>query len=83
MTPTGGCGACRLPARVDRGERHRHCMSPGTTHRIFVGSTGLHGQAAIAFTGGLHAAFYTLTGIMALAAVLSAIRAVPRAAAGR
>jgi hypothetical protein len=41
---------------------------------IFVGGTTLHGPIAASFTSGLHAAFYTLTGIMALAALLSAIR---------
>jgi hypothetical protein len=46
----------------------------GTAFAIFAGTTRLHGQPASAFTSGLHAAFYALTGIMALAAVLSAIR---------
>jgi hypothetical protein len=46
----------------------------GTAFAIFAGTTRLQGQPASAFTSGLHAAFYALTGIMALAAVLSAIR---------
>jgi EmrB/QacA subfamily drug resistance transporter len=49
-------------------------ISRGTAFAIFVGSARLHGQVATAFTGGLHAAFYTMTGVLALAAVLSAIR---------
>jgi hypothetical protein len=39
-------------------------------------------QLAAAFTTGLHASFYVLAGIMALAAVLSAARAVGRPGAG-
>jgi hypothetical protein len=42
---------------------------------IFVGSTSLHGALAVAFTSGLHAAFYASMGFMALAAALSALRA--------
>ncbi len=42
---------------------------------IFVGSTSLRPEDARAFTSGLHAAFYTSMGLMALAAVLSATRA--------
>jgi MFS family permease len=49
----------------------------GTALAIFAGTARLHGQLAAVFTSGLHAAFYTLTGIMALAAVLSAIRGRP------
>ena len=41
---------------------------------IFVGSTNLHGRLAAGFTSGLHSAFYALTGLMAVAAVLSATR---------
>ena len=41
---------------------------------IFVGTRSLHGADAAAFTSGLSAAFYALTGIMGLAAVLSAVR---------
>jgi EmrB/QacA subfamily drug resistance transporter len=51
-----------------------HSVPRGTAFAIFVGTTTLHGRLAESFTTGLHAAFYTLTGIMALAAVLSAIR---------
>jgi hypothetical protein len=40
-----------------------------------VGSTSLRPEDARAFTSGLHAAFYTSMGLMALAAVLSATRA--------
>jgi hypothetical protein len=49
-------------------------ISRGLAFAIFVGSTSLHGNLAIAFTTGLHAAFYTSMGIMVLAAVLSAVR---------
>ncbi|GAB3888139.1 hypothetical protein GCM10029964_055300 [Kibdelosporangium lantanae] len=41
---------------------------------IFVGTTTLQGPLAVAFTDGLHAAFYAMVGVMALAAVLSALR---------
>jgi MFS family permease len=41
---------------------------------IFVGTTSLHGQAADAFTTGLHAAFYESVIFMVIAAVLSALR---------
>lgn len=41
---------------------------------IFVGTTNLRGHAAIAFTSGLHAAFYASMGFMVLAAALSASR---------
>jgi len=43
---------------------------------IFVGSTHLTHQLAGAFTDGLHAAFYTSIGFMALAALLSATNVV-------
>lgn len=42
---------------------------------IFVGTTSLHGHLAAVFTTGLHAAFYAMMGIMAIAAALSATRA--------
>ncbi|MHB1569971.1 MAG: MFS transporter [Solirubrobacteraceae bacterium] len=42
---------------------------------IFVGSTSLHGHLAVAFTSGLHAAFYASMGLMVVAALLSATRA--------
>ena len=41
---------------------------------IFVGSTSLHGKLAVAFTSGLHSAFYAAMGLMAVAALLSATR---------
>ena len=41
---------------------------------IFVGTTNLKGHAAIAFTTGLHAAFYASMSFMVLAAALSASR---------
>ena len=41
---------------------------------IFVGTTNLRGHAAIAFTTGLHAAFYASMSFMVLAAALSASR---------
>ena len=50
-------------------------ISRGLAFAIFVGSTSLHGALAVAFTSGLHAAFYASMGFMALAAVLSALRA--------
>jgi EmrB/QacA subfamily drug resistance transporter len=49
-------------------------ISRGLAFAIFVGSTSLHGALAIAFTSGLHAAFYASMGFMVLAAVLSALR---------
>jgi EmrB/QacA subfamily drug resistance transporter len=50
-------------------------ISRGLAFAIFVGSTSLRGGLAAAFTTGLHAAFYTSMGFMALAALLSATRA--------
>ena len=50
-------------------------ISRGLAFAIFVGSTSLHGALAVAFTSGLHSAFYALMGFMVLAAVLSALRA--------
>ncbi len=41
---------------------------------IFVGVTNLHGHLAIAFTNGLHAAFYVLMSFMLIAALLSLLR---------
>jgi EmrB/QacA subfamily drug resistance transporter len=49
-------------------------ISRGLAFAIFVGSTSLRGDLAAAFTTGLHAAFYTSMGFMALAALLSAVR---------
>jgi EmrB/QacA subfamily drug resistance transporter len=51
-----------------------HSISRGLAFAIFVGTTSLHGPLAAAFTTGLHAAFYTMMGFMAIAAILSAIR---------
>jgi EmrB/QacA subfamily drug resistance transporter len=50
-------------------------ISRGLAFAIFVGSTSLHGALAVAFTSGLHSAFYASMGFMVLAAVLSALRA--------
>src|SRR5690349_23727926 len=50
-------------------------ISRGLAFAIFVGSTSLHGAVAVAFTSGLHVAFYASMGFMALAAALSALRA--------
>ena len=49
-------------------------ISRGLAFAIFVGNTSLHGHLAVAFTTGLHAAFYTLMAFMVLAAALSAVR---------
>jgi EmrB/QacA subfamily drug resistance transporter len=45
-----------------------------TAFAVFVGTSSLHGRPAITFTHGLSVAFYTLTGVMAVAAALSAVR---------
>jgi EmrB/QacA subfamily drug resistance transporter len=45
---------------------------------IFVGTTSLPRATAAAFTHGLHAAFYSSTSLMVVAAILSAARAQPR-----
>ena len=58
-------------------------ISRGLAFAIFVGSTSLHGKLAVAFTTGLHAAFYTSMGVMVLAAVLSAIRVGSAGSAGQ
>jgi EmrB/QacA subfamily drug resistance transporter len=57
-------------------------ISRGLAFAIFVGSTSLHGTLAVAFTAGLHAAFYAMMGFMVLAAALSALRAGSAAARG-
>jgi EmrB/QacA subfamily drug resistance transporter len=54
-----------------------HSIPRSLAFAIFVGTTSLHGHLAVAFTTGLHAAFYTLTAFMVLAAVLSAVRGRP------
>jgi EmrB/QacA subfamily drug resistance transporter len=51
-----------------------HSVSRSTAFAIFVGTATLHGALAKAFTDGLHSAFYSMVAIMAVAAVLSAIR---------
>jgi MFS family permease len=51
-----------------------HSISRGLAFAIFVGTTTLHGPLAVAFTTGLHSAFYTMMAFMAVAAILSAIR---------
>ena len=51
-----------------------HSISRELAFAIFVGTTTLHGRLAAAFTSGLHAAFYAMTGFMAIAAILSAVR---------
>ncbi len=50
-------------------------ISRGLAFAIFVGTAQLHGQLADAFTTGLHAAFYAFVSFMAIAAVLSGLRA--------
>jgi len=60
-----------------------HSISRGLAFAIFVGTTTLHGHLAGAFTTGLHAAFYTMTAFMVIAAILSALRGRPGGAAGR
>jgi EmrB/QacA subfamily drug resistance transporter len=52
-------------------------ISRGLAFAIFVGSTSLHGPLAVAFTTGLHAAFYESVGFMVIAAILSALRGSP------
>jgi EmrB/QacA subfamily drug resistance transporter len=49
-------------------------ISRGLAFAIFVGTTTLHGTLAVAFTTGLHAAFYASVAFMVIAAVLSATR---------
>ncbi len=49
-------------------------VSRDVAFAIFVGTTSLHGQQAVDFTNGLHAAFYFSVIFMVIAAVLSAIR---------
>lgn len=49
-------------------------IARGLAFAIFVGSATLHGSLAVAFTEGLHTAFYASMGFMAIAAILSALR---------
>jgi EmrB/QacA subfamily drug resistance transporter len=51
-----------------------HSIAKGLAFAIFVGTTRLHGLYATAFAQGLHAAFYSAMGLVAIAAVLSAVR---------
>ncbi len=51
-----------------------HSISRGLAFAIFVGSAKLSGQLAVAFTDGLHTAFYTSAGLLVLSAVFSATR---------
>lgn len=53
-------------------------ISKGLAFAIFVGTTSLHGRLAVAFTSGLHSAFYTSMFVMVIAAGLSASRGRPR-----
>ena len=50
-------------------------ISRSVAFAIFVGSTSLRSDLAREFTSGLHAAFYASMGLMALAALCSAMRA--------
>jgi MFS family permease len=54
-----------------------HSVSRSTAFAIFVGSTTLHGPIAESFTRGLGVAFYTMMGVLVLAAVFSAISGRP------
>jgi multidrug transporter EmrE-like cation transporter len=51
-----------------------HSIPRGVAFAIFVGTTSLHGTLAAQFIGGIHAAFYSATALVAIAAVLSALR---------
>jgi len=53
-------------------------ISRGLAFVIFVGTAKIKGHLAVAFTAGLHTAFYTSMGGMALAAACSATRAARR-----
>ncbi|MET9182754.1 hypothetical protein ABZX88_31745 [Kitasatospora aureofaciens] len=56
-----------------------HAVPRSTAFAVFVGTTSLHGADAEAFTSALSTAFYILTGVMVLAAALSAVRGRPGA----
>lgn len=49
-----------------------HSIPRGLAFAIFVGTAKLHGRLALAFTTGLHAAFYASMGFLALATLFSA-----------
>ena len=51
-----------------------HSISKSLAFAIFVGVTSLHGHLAVAFSNGLHAAFYVLMIFMFIAALLSLSR---------
>jgi EmrB/QacA subfamily drug resistance transporter len=51
-----------------------HSIPRGVAFAIFVGSTSLHGKLAADFVSGVHAAFYSATALVAVAALLSALR---------
>jgi MFS family permease len=51
-----------------------HSIPRGVAFAIFVGSTSLHGTLASEFVSGVHAAFYSATALVAIAALLSALR---------
>ncbi|MFB6987360.1 hypothetical protein ACFC0C_02875 [Streptomyces sp. NPDC056178] len=51
-----------------------HAIPRSTAFAVFVGSAGLCGADAQIFTSGLSTAFYALTGVILLAAALSALR---------
>ncbi|MEU9044977.1 MULTISPECIES: MFS transporter [unclassified Kitasatospora] len=57
-----------------------HSIPRNLAFEIFVGTSKLNGELAGAFAHGLKAAFYTMMGIMILAAVLSALRGAGRKA---
>jgi len=53
-------------------------ISRGLAFAIFVGSTSLKGKNAVAFTNGLHSAFYVSMILLLIAALLSASRVLHR-----
>jgi EmrB/QacA subfamily drug resistance transporter len=55
-----------------------HSIPRNLAFAIFVGTSKLDGDLAIVFAKGLRAAFYTMMGIMVLAAVFSALRGTGR-----
>ncbi|MEV7770858.1 MFS transporter [Kitasatospora sp. NPDC086791] len=57
-----------------------HSIPRNLAFAIFVGTNKLDGDLASAFAHGLKAAFYTMMGIMILAAILSALRGTGRKA---
>ncbi|NLU73956.1 MFS transporter [Streptomyces sp. HNM0575] len=51
-----------------------HSIPRDLAFAIFVGTSSLHGRLAVVFADGLSGAFYTMMGIMVLAAILSGLR---------